>query len=281
MRSLWGRVLLTCAVAALVAGAGAGPARALTDCFDPKGDCRYKPPCEYDSEMSMWAQLRALYGNKKLRRQALDEAVAQVKKETGRDPGRDSDAVQKRAGDILSQKVHDLAKDGKTIKLPECPGAHTPPPSMETTDDCYVHAEDAAGRQVGDADVERSDACREFVDAARAHEELHRAKCCADHCSGGCKLAECEEGTKARKCRDNPALPLCAGYRPPPAGAERKSLDGFASEEMAGYSAAMKKLGQIVKSKIPRCSPKKKPSPNTSSVKKKVTDLRTASRGAR
>ncbi len=288
MRSPWGRAAAACALGLLALAAGSVPARALTDCFDAKGDCRYKPPCEYGRQIKMWSQLRRLYANKGLRKQALDEAVAQVKKETGRDPGRDSSVVQKRAGDILDGKIRDLANDGRTIKLPECPGRHQDPPSMETNDDCYVHAQQdyldgdqVKSRPVSPEELEGSNACREFVDAAREHEAHHRGKCCADHCSGGCKLAECEDGAKARKCRDNPALPMCAGYTPPPAGPDRGTIDGYADEEVAAYTAAIAKLRQTVKSRIPRCSPKKGPSPSAPAVQKKVTDLRSAARGAR
>ncbi len=248
----------------VIAAVSSGPSPGLETCIAPR-KCDEGARCEVLRQLSMWRQLRNLYGSKTLREQAVADARAEVKKEYG-DRG-STDMVDRRAAIRFQQLVMERANDGKTVLLPNCASGLEDPPGFSVDDNCLIRAtrtvRNAAGqlesRDIPKSDVEGIRACRELAEAARSHEEHHRSECCKVSCQSGCSVSECDEVSRRQRCAKDPAREECrrayaSTKGAPPSAPPRDAIRDFIREETKGYDIAIKNLRDEMMAKQPRCT---------------------------
>jgi hypothetical protein len=237
---------------------------ALVTCIAPK-KCDEPERCEVLRQLSMWRQLRALYGSKALVKEAYAQARAELGKGGGAAPR--VEAIEERAASRLQELVKQRANDGKTILLPNCPGALEDPPGFSTDEQCAVRPNRTAANSAGnletkdikESDVEGFKACRELVEAARAHEQQHRTECCKVTYGGGCTEAELAEVTRRTRCAGDPSRAECqTAYGKtkgvPPRPPARDTVAGTIQEEKRGYTIAIQQVQNAIMANQPSCS---------------------------
>lgn len=272
-RPAWAEAIAVIALAALPAVAQTPPPAAtpappkpaggLINCFDPKGDCKWKPPCEYTNQISEWQQTRDLFKSKKIQRESLLEAQAQLEKESRKKLPLSDPGVQDRATNIMQIKIGKLAQNRNVVKVKECknnhgnhPAAYVDPEtcrmswSLWTMENGSIVKKDLTRK-----DVDAMSVCREIVDATAAHEEMHRVNCCGNKCTPACKQAECDEAMRRKRCRDNPGRPECSVYNghvppPPPSG---KDIKTYVEDETHGYDESIRYLKATVAARRASC----------------------------
>ena len=247
----------------LVIALSSSPSVALEECIAPRR-CDEGIRCEVLRQLSMWRQLRGLYKSKALTEQAYREADAELRKDSA-DPA--PQAIEERAAQRLQQLVAQRANDGKTILLPACKSGMEDPPGYSVDSQCIIRANrtarNAAGKlesqDIPASEVEGIKACRELVEAAKSHEEHHRAECCKVSCQSGCTEGECDEVSRRRRCTDDPSRAECqTAYASrkgaPPPSPSRDTVADTIREERKGYEVAIKRVQNEIMAEQPGCS---------------------------
>lgn len=255
---------LPAACLGLIAAVSRGTSPGLETCIAPR-KCDEGARCEVLRQLSMWRQLRNLYGSKALREQAVADARAEVKKEYG--DRASTDMVDRRAAIRFQQLVMERANDGKTVLLPDCASGLEDPPGFSVDDNCLIRAtrtvRNTAGKlessDIPKSDVEGIRACRELAEAARSHEEHHRSECCKVSCQSGCSVSECDEVSRRQRCAKDPARDECRSQYAstkgiPPLAPPRDTIKDFIREEKKGYDIAIKNLRDELMAKQPKCT---------------------------
>ena len=255
---------LPAACLGVIAALSSGGTPGLENCLVPR-KCDEGVRCEILRQLSMWRQLRNLYGSKALRNQAVADARADVTKEYG--DRASPEMVDRRAAIRFQQLVMERANDGKTVLLPDCASGLEDPPGFSVDDNCLIRASRTARNAAGQleahdipkGDVEGIRACREVADAARSHEEHHRAECCKVSCQSGCSISECDEVSRRQRCakdssREECRLAYASTKGVPPSAPPRDTIKDFVREEQKGYDIAIKSLRDEMMAKQPRCT---------------------------